>query len=119
MIILEKYNNLFYVINFKLELPCEIYCKNFLDIPITLDKILSDILNKFKDNIVYIDTYEVFFVNFNDIKEKFEIYFNKINIYDLSYSSMTSKFALFIGINQYIIEENNSIVSKGIKYFNN
>ena len=97
---------------------CMIYSKNIHLVPNRLNKILSDILSEFKGHIIYIDTDQIFFRNFDEIRERFEKYFNKINKYDLTYFYEKSKFGLFISKKQYIIEENGNIKIKGMKHFN-
>lgn len=97
---------------------CMIYSNNIHLVPIRLNKMLSDILSEFKGHIVYIDTDQLFFRNFDEIRERFEKYFNKINKYDLTYFSEKSKFGLFIRKKNYLIEENGMIKIKGMKHFN-
>jgi hypothetical protein len=97
---------------------CMIYSNNIHLVPNRLNKMLSDILSEFKGHIVYIDTDQIFFRNFDEIRERFEKYFNKINKYDLTYFSEKSKFGLFIRKKHYLIEENGMIKIKGMKHFN-
>lgn len=97
---------------------CMIYSKNIHLVPNRLNKILSDILSEFKGHIIYIDTDQIFFRNFDEIRERFEKYFNNINKYELTYFSEKSKFGLFISKKHYIIEENGNIKIKGMKHFN-
>jgi hypothetical protein len=75
---------------------CMIYSKNIHLVPNKLNKMLSDILSEFKGHIIYIDTDQIFFRNFDEIRERFEKYFNSINKYELTYFSEKSKFGLFI-----------------------
>jgi hypothetical protein len=96
---------------------CMIYSKNIHLVPNRLNKMLSDISSEFKGHIIYIDTDQIFFRNFDEIKERFEKYFNNINKYELTYFSEKSKFGLFV-LKKYIIEENGNIKIKGMKYFN-
>lgn len=113
---LKKYINMVYGC---LQNPeCVIYSKNIHLVPIRLNKILSDILSEFKGHIIYIDTDQIFFRNFDEIRERFEKYINNINKYELTYFSEKSKFGLFISKKHYIIEENGNIKIKGMKYFN-
>lgn len=95
-----------------------IYSKNIYLVPTRLNNLLSNILIEFKGHIVYIDTRDIYFRNFDEIKERFEKYFNKINKYDLTYSTQQSKFGLFMAKKQYVIEEDNNIKIKGMKHFN-
>lgn len=97
---------------------CMIYSKNIHLVPNRLNKILSDILSEFKGHIIYIDTDQIFFRNFDEIRERFEKYFNNINKYELTYFSEKSKFGIFISKKKYLIEENNKIRIKGLKHFN-
>jgi len=97
---------------------CMIYSNNIHLVPNRLNKMLSDILSEFKGHIVYIDSDQLFFRNFDEIRERFEKYFNKINKYDLTYFSEKSKFGLFIRKKHYLIEENGMIKIKGMKHFN-
>jgi hypothetical protein len=97
---------------------CMIYSKNIHLVPNRLNKMLSDILSEFKGHIIYIDTDQIFFRNFDEIRERFEKYFNNINKYELTYFSEKSKFGLFISKKYYIIEENGNIKIKGMKHFN-
>lgn len=97
---------------------CMIYSKNIHLVPNRLNKMLSDILSEFKGHIIYIDTDQIFFRNFDEIRERFEKYFNNINKYELAYFSEKSKFGLFISKKHYIIEENDNIKIKGMKHFN-
>lgn len=113
---LKKYINMTYgcLKNSK----CMIYSKNIHLVPNILNKMLSDILSEFKGHIIYIDTDQIFFRNFSEIRERFEKYFNKINKYELTYFSEESKFGLFMSKKKYIIEENNKIKIKGLKHLN-
>ena len=95
-----------------------IYSKNIHLVPNRLNKMLSDILSEFKGHIIYIDTDQIFFRNFDEIRERFEKYINNINKYELTYFSEKSKFGLFISKKHYIIEENGNIKIKGMKHFN-
>lgn len=97
---------------------CMIYSKNIHLVSNRLNKILSDILSEFKGHIIYIDTDQIFFRNFDEIRERFEKYFNNINKYELTHFSGKSKFGLFISKKHYIIEENGNIKIKGMKHFN-
>lgn len=97
---------------------CMIYSKNIHLVPNRLNKMLSDILSEFKGHIIYIDTDQIFFRNFDEIRGRFEKYFNNINKYGLTYFSEKSKFGLFISKKRYIIEENGNIKIKGMKHFN-
>ena len=97
---------------------CMIYSKNIHLVPNRLNKMLSDILSEFKDHIIYIDTDKIFFRNFDEIRGRFEKYFNNINKYELTYFSEKSKFGLFISKKHYTIEENGNIKIKGMKHFN-
>lgn len=113
---LKKYINMTYGC---LQNPeCMIYSKNIQLVPNKLNNMLSHILSEFKGHIIYIDTDQIFFRNFDEIRERFEKYFNNINKYDLTYFSEKSKFGLFIAKKKYIIEENGNIKIKGMKYFN-
>lgn len=95
-----------------------IYSNNIHLIPIKLNNILSNIQYEFKGHVVYIDNYEIIFRNFDEIKERFEKYFNNINKYDLTYFSEKSKFGFFVSKKHYIIEKNNVMKIKGMKHFN-
>lgn len=97
---------------------CMIYSKNIHLVPNRLNKLLSDILSEFKGHIIYIDIDQIFFRNFDEIRERFEKCFNNINKYELTYFSEKSKFGLFISKKHYIIEENGNIKIKGMKHFN-
>jgi len=97
---------------------CMIYSKNIHLVPNRLNKMLSDISSEFKGHIIYIDTDQIFLRNFDEIRERFEKYFNNINKYDLTYFYEKSKFGLFISKKNYIIEENGNIKIKGMKHFN-
>lgn len=97
---------------------CMIYSKNIHLVPNRLNKMLSDILSEFKGHIIYIDTDQIFFRNFDEIRGRFEKYFNNINKYELTYFSEKSKFGLFISKKHYTIEENGNIKIKGMKHFN-
>lgn len=97
---------------------CMIYSKNIHLVPNRLNKMLSDILSEFKGHIIYIDIDQIFFRNFDEIRGRFEKYFNNINKYELTYFSEKSKFGLFISKKHYIIEENGNIKIKGMKHFN-
>lgn len=97
---------------------CMIYSKNIHLVPNRLNKMLSDILSEFKGHIIYIDTDQIFFRNFDEIRERFEKYFNNINKYELTYFSEKSKFGMFISKKKYLLEENNKIKIKGLKHFN-
>ena len=72
-----------------------IYSKNIYLVPTRLNNLLSNILIEFKGHIV-----------------------NKINKYDLTYSTQQSKFGLYMAKKQYVIEEDNNIKIKGMKHFN-
>jgi hypothetical protein len=97
---------------------CMIYSKNIHLVPNRLNKMVSDILSEFKGHIIYIDTDQIFFRNFDEIRGRFEKYFNNINKYELTYFSEKSKFGLFISKKHYTIEENGNIKIKGMKHFN-
>jgi hypothetical protein len=97
---------------------CMIYSNNIHLVPNKLNKLLSDILSEFKGYIVYVDTDQIFFRNFDEIRERFEKCFNKINKYDLTYISEKSKFGLFNQKKKYLYEESGNIKIKGIKHFN-
>lgn len=97
---------------------CMIYSENIHLVPNKLNKMLSDILSEFKGHIIYIDTNRIFFRNFDEIRERFEKYFNNINKYELTYSTEKSNFGVFMAKQKYLIEENGNIVIKGMKYFN-
>jgi hypothetical protein len=96
---------------------CEIHSNNIHLVPKVLHKMLNDILSEFKGNIVYIDTDQIFFRNFDGVRERFEKYFNLINKYELTYFSEKSKFGLFVSGKRYIIEENGNITVRGLKHF--
>jgi hypothetical protein len=113
---LKKYINMAYGCLHNPE--CLIYSKNLHLVSNTLNKILSDILLEFKGHIIYIDTDQIFFRNFDEIRERFEKYFRNINKYELTYFYEKSKFGLFVSKKRYIIEENSNIKIKGMKYFN-
>lgn len=113
---LKKYINMAYGC---LKNPeCMIYSNNIHSVSILLNKLLSGVLSEFKGHIIYIDTDQIFFRNFDEIKERFEKYFNNINKYELTYFSEKSKFGLFIQKKHYILEENGLIKIKGMKHFN-
>ncbi len=113
---LKKYINMVYGCIQNPE--CVIYSKNIHLIPNILNKLLNDMLLEFKEYIIYIHTDEIFFRNFDEIRERFEKYFNNINKYELTYFSEKSKFGLFMAKTRYIIEENGNIKIKGMKHFN-
>lgn len=94
-----------------------IYSKNIHLISIKLNKILSDILVEFKGHIIYIDTDKIIFRNFNEVQERFNSYFNDLNKYELTYFTEKAKIGIFIRIKKYLIEKDNNIKIKGIKYF--
>lgn len=97
---------------------CMIYSNNIHLIPNRLNKILSDISSEFKGHVIYVDTNKIFFRNFDEIRERFEKYFQKINKFELTYLTEKSKFGLFLGKKHYLIEENGMIKIKGIKHLN-
>ena len=97
---------------------CMIYSKNMYLIPMKLNNLLNIILSEFKDHIVYIDVDQIFFRNFDEIKERFENYFKNKNKYNLSYYSEKSNLGLFIAKKKYVIEKNGIIKIRGMKYFN-
>ncbi len=95
-----------------------IYSKNIHLVPDFLNKILSNILSEFKGHIIYMDTDEIIFRNFDEIRERFDKYFNSLDKYELTYSTQKSKMGFFMGKKQYLIEMNEGIKIKGIKHFN-
>lgn len=97
---------------------CDIYSNNIHLVPEILNKILSNILSEFSEYIIYIDTDEIYFRKFDEIKDRFEEYFNSENKYDLTYSIEKSKFGLFMKKKKFFIEQQGEIKMKGIRYFN-
>jgi len=95
-----------------------IYSNNIYLVSIYLNQMLLKISNEFKDHIIYIDTDQIFFRNFEEIKERFEKYLISINKYDLTYYITKSKFGYFSNIKKYLIEENGYIKIKGLSNFN-
>lgn len=81
------------------------------------NKMMNDILYQFWKHIVYLDTDQIVFRNFDEIRERFEGYFKTINKYELDYFSEKSKFGLFLRKKQYILEEAGWIKIRGIKHF--
>lgn len=94
-----------------------IYSDNIPIVSIHANNIMRKIINEFKGHVIYVDTFQIFFRNFSEIKERFESVFNQLNKYDLTYSTTQSKFGLFIAKKQYLIEENNGIKIKGMQHF--
>jgi hypothetical protein len=75
-------------------------------------------VKEFESNIIYIDTDQIFFRNFEEIEHIFESTMIRLNKYDLPYFYERSKFGLFKSKKSYIIEENSNIRIKGMNHYN-
>jgi hypothetical protein len=95
-----------------------IYSNNIHLVSNRANVMLSKIYEEFKGHIVYIDTDDIYFRNFDEVKERFEKYFNNVNKYDLMYFTEKSSFGYFSAKKKYLIEENSVIKIKGMKHFN-
>ena len=62
-----------------------IYSNNIHLVPKTLTSIFNKLVKEFESNIIYIDTDQIFFRNFEEIKHRFESTMLSLNKYDLPY----------------------------------
>ena len=95
-----------------------IYSNNIHLVPKKMTSLFNEILKEFESNIIYVDTDQIFFRNFEEIEHRFESTMLSLNKYDLPYFYERSKFGLFKSKKSYIIEENSNIRIKGMKHYN-
>ena len=94
-----------------------IYADNIDIVTYYSKRMVTDIIDEFNSHIVNVDTDEIYFRNFDEIKHRFEQYYNKINIYELDYNTEQSKFGLFYREKKYLFEQNGNIKVKGLNRF--
>ncbi len=95
-----------------------IYSNNIHLVPKKMTSLFNEILKEFESNIIYVDTDQIFFRNFEEIEHIFESTMIRLNKYELPYFYEKSKFGLFKSKKSYIIEENSNIRIKGMNHYN-
>lgn len=94
-----------------------IYCRNVNLVTARLNTIIKSIISEFKGHVVYASICDIHFRNFDEIRERFMSYFNKINKYELTYFLEKSKFGFYSAKLKYMIEQNGNIKIKAMRHF--
>lgn len=94
-----------------------IYSHNVLSVVQCMNMFIHKIQKEFEDSIVNIDFSNIYFRNFEEIKERFELYFSKINKYQLSYETEKSSFLFVRKPKYFMVEKGGDIKVKGIECY--
>lgn len=113
--LLDIYINMVY--GFMQSTGCVIYSNNTYKVPEIMYKMMEGIIDEFSSHIIYVDTDRIYFRNYDEIRERFEIYYSNIINYEIMYNTSNHKYGFFIGNQKYLHEVDGGVKVCGIKSY--